>query len=223
MLRRKKKTWCHHLWVWFCILHNACNWYVTSTPRICVVYSRCIGDIRTSSRCIPFLLGTVGINMQGYLIGIAWVDKSNTIFLSFYKTHAILWLSWIFHSKVACVAFLNVPLYFNASGNPTQLDRSVPITSICMEANSCKSPTDVKKLSIVIICLLPCTSWTKSNTTFWTNFASPRATRVTSSLPSSFSQYTAKFHTNLVIEHAMHQILMPHFWSFCGMHWCNGQ
>lgn len=90
MSKRKKKTRYYHLWVWFCVLYDARNWSATSMPRTYAVYSRCIGDVIISFLSAMFLLGTMGTGMQGYPMGMAYVDKSSTSFLSFYKTHAIL-------------------------------------------------------------------------------------------------------------------------------------
>ena len=81
-----------------------------------------------SSRTAPFLLSTVGTDMQGYRMEMVWVDKSNTSFLSFHKTHAILQPLYIFHSKVPCGTFLNALLLFNISGNPTHFNQTAGLS-----------------------------------------------------------------------------------------------
>ena len=169
-----------------CVLYEARNPSATSTPCMWVVYSRCMGDVIMSSCTAPFLLGTVGTGMQGNPIGSAYVEKNKIGFLSFYRIHAIFRVSCILQSKVSYGAFLKVPLFLKTSSNLIQFDLTIPMALICMEANSSKNLTDVKKLSILITCYFLCTFATKSKTTLWANLTSSQATRTTSSLSSLF-------------------------------------
>jgi hypothetical protein len=86
--------------------------------------------------------------------------------------------------------------------NALDTQRVTPKQYLCFGYTP-KSPIDVKKLSIEITCPLPCISYAKFNTTFWANFASPRAMRATSFLSSSFLEYIAKFQ-NKFCERACH-------------------
>ena len=93
-----------------------------------VVYSSNVGEVGMFSWIGPFRWETMLILLAtSASIGSAWVEISNTGFLSFYIIQLICLESCILHKVVPCHKFLNDFVFFKFVGSLIQLKCTVPL------------------------------------------------------------------------------------------------
>jgi hypothetical protein len=144
MSNKKKNMRCHYLCDWFWILYDAHNWSATSTPRMWVLYSTCMGDVGIASCTAPFRRGTVSTDTYGNPVGMVLVERRRTGFLSFHKTEDIDLDSYIRQSKIPWGILLHALVFLKALGISMRLDLNVPVAYKAFSVNSLNRPTLVK-------------------------------------------------------------------------------